>query len=371
MTNLLSALIVLAGAICLLFFVQCTGQTPKTAAASYTGSKKSVALPKAFPEGEKMEGLNFVAPPEPFSQNPMPDVEAVGANWIAVIPYAYTRKNEPKVHYDNSKWQWWGERPEGCTRTVELAKEQGLKVMLKPQVYVPGSWTGDLAFTEEEWTQWEQDYRDYMLPMAKMAEQKKVDLLCIGTELKLGVQQREAFWRAFIKEVRALYSGKLVYAANWDEYELVPFWDALDYVGVNAYFPLVNEATPDVAALVEAWQPTVEKMRAFYEEVQKPILFTEFGYLSVDGCAYNTWELEGKIKQVAINEQAQANALEGLFRTFWPEPYWHGGFLWKWFPNMRGHEGYPAKDYTPQGKIGEQALKKWYSAPKEEEPPVD
>lgn len=360
--NLFANYLVLAASIGLLFLLwSCTGTTPQSAASVYAASAPISALP-SHPDTEKIEGLNFVAPPEPFNQDPMPQVAEVGANWIAVIPYAYTRQNEPKVHYDNSKWQWWGERPEGCAQTVALAKENGLKVMLKPQVYVPGSWTGDLRFTPEEWEQWEQEYRDYVLPMARMAEEKGVDLLCIGTEFKISVQERLAFWQHFIKEIRAVYSGQLVYAANWDEYEMVQFWEDLDYVGINAYFPLVPDATPSVDGLIKAWQPTVQRLREFHQQVQKPILFTEFGYLSVDGCAYNTWELEGKIKQIRINEQAQANALEGLFRTFWPEPFWHGGFLWKWFPNMRGHEGYPAKDYTPQGKVAETNLKKWYQA---------
>ncbi|MCB9332001.1 MAG: hypothetical protein H6574_13045 [Lewinellaceae bacterium] len=61
-----------------------------------------------------------------------------------------------------------------------------------------------------------------------------------------------------------------------------------------------------------------------------------------------------------INEQAQANCLEALLSTMQAEPWWAGGFLWKWFPNGRGHEGYPERDYTPQGKVGEAVLRRWY-----------
>jgi hypothetical protein len=71
--------------------------------------------------------------------------------------------------------------------------------------------------------------------------------------------------------------------------------------------------------------------------------------------------LEKRIHQLNVNEKAQANALEALFQSFAGEPYWHGGFLWKWFPNMQGHEGYPEKDYSPQGKAGSLVLKTWYS----------
>lgn len=60
---------------------------------------------------------------------------------------------------------------------------------------------------------------------------------------------------------------------------------------------------------------------------------------------------EQGIEERNINEQAQANCFEALFSTFQPEDWWAGGFMWKWFPNMRGHEGYPERDYTPQGKF--------------------
>ncbi len=306
-------------------------------------------------------GLSFVAPPAPFPKNPMPAVKKTGANWIAVIPYAYTRAGEPRVNYNESEWQWWGEKPEGCRKTVELAKAAGLNVMLKPQVYVPRSWTGHLDFpSAADWEKWEAEYQAYILPMAELAQQHDVELFCIGTEFKIGSRKRPAFWRALIRKIRTRYDGKLVYAANWDEYQQVPFWDELDYIGINAYFPLVDAPTPAVAALKKAWTPHLEKLKAFSEQIGRPVLFTEYGYLSVDGCAYNTWELEGRIRSLDINEQAQANALQACFETFFVQPFWAGGFLWKWFPNMQGHEGYPAKDYTPQGKKAAEVLSRFY-----------
>lgn len=313
--------------------------------------------PKTSPN---MSGLNFVAPPEPFSNDPMTEVKAVSAAWIAVIPYAYTRSGEASVRY-NSEWQWWGERPEGVAKTIKLAKAAGIKVVLKPQVYVPGSWTGDLDYdSKQEWENWERDYEAYIMPFVAMADSMEVPVFCIGTEFKIGARKREAFWRKLIKKVRARYSGKLIYAANWDEYLDVPFWDALDMVGINAYFPLIQKATPSVQELQQAWKPHRAAIRQFYVKTKKPIVFTEYGYLSVDGCAYNTWELEAKVKKLKINEQAQSNALEALLSTFWDEPYWHGGFIWKWFPNMRGGEGYNVRDYTPQGKQGYETLQRWY-----------
>ncbi len=310
----------------------------------------------------KVRGLTLVAPPEPFSSDPMSDVRAVGANWIAVVPYAFTRRGVPAVRYNTlPKMQWWGERPEGVCETIRLAHAAGIKVMLKPQVYVPGGWTGDLAFDDEAaWARWEEQYADYILYMARMADSMRAEMLCVGTEFRRAVAERPKFWVELIAQVRRVYKGALTYSANWDDWQEVPFWSALDYIGLSAYFPLSEADTPRVSDLCVAWRPHVQRLRDFSREKSKAILFTEFGYLSVDGAAGRTWELERDIAQRAVNELAQANAIEALLTTFYREPWWAGGFLWKWFPGMRGHEGYPERDYTPQSKQAEAVLRRWY-----------
>ncbi len=308
-----------------------------------------------------VKGLSFVAPSRPFTSNPMPLVASVGADWIAVIPYGFCRLGDSIVHFDENK-QWWGEGKTGCEETIRLAHEANLNVMLKPQIWIPQGWTGDLDFkTDEEWETWEKSYEQYILLFSDIATKNKVDMLCIGTEFKISVQKRPDFWRSLIAKVRIHYQGKIVYAANWDEYQLISFWNDLDYIGINAYFPLVEEATPSIPSLRKAWQPILKNIEKLHTKFDRPVIFTEFGYLSTDGCAYNTWELERTMREMPINEQAQANAYEGLFDTFWQKTWWHGGFMWKWFPEPPKPESRQYRDYTPQGKLGEQVLKRWYS----------
>ena len=313
----------------------------------------------------KMRGLSFVAPPRPFSFDPMPAIKNVKADWIAVIPYAFSRIGQTGVWHDTSnQHKWWGEKPEGVRKSIELAHEAGLQVMMKPQVYVPRDWTGGIEFeTDEEWEEWEANYEKYLMIYVEIAEEYNLPLLCIGTEFEKSVVQREEFWRSLIAKVREKYSGQLTYAANWDGFENVTFWDELDYVGIDAYFPLIATQTPAVKDLKKAWKEPLKKIEKLYCRYDKPILFTEFGYLSVDGCAYKTWELEKQRKELSVNEQAQANALEALFEVFWEKDWWAGGFLWKWYPNRKGTEERIVKDYTPQGKIAEECLQKWYGMP--------
>ena len=294
----------------------------------------------------------------------MVDVQQVGANWISVIPFGYSYKGKTFVRYNLSKYQWWGEKPEGVRKTIQLAKESGIGILLKPQVYVPGSWPGGIQFdNEKDWEKWEKEYSEYILTFAKIAQEEKVDIFCIGTEFKQALQERPAFWISLIKEIRSIYSGPLTYAANWDEFFTIPvsFWKKLDFAGLDAYFPLSEEGTPAVKDLKEAWIPIKHRIAEVAKKIKIPVIFTEYGYLSVDGCAGNSWELEQVIDKLSINQQAQANAIEALMQTFWKEDWWAGGFIWKWFPKMQGHEGYPDKDYTPQGKLSLTILKLWFS----------
>ncbi|MBL7814187.1 MAG: hypothetical protein JNL70_04200 [Saprospiraceae bacterium] len=310
---------------------------------------------------DKIKGLTLVAPREPFKNEPMTEVKSVNAEWIAVVPYGFTRQGIPSVRYDGFGQHHWGELFEGVKVTIDSAHKAGLKVMLKPQVWVGGGWIGGLDFaTDADWLKWETEYENYILPFAKIADSTHVSLLCIGTEVKQSAMKRAQFWRNLIVKIKKVYKGQLVYAANWDEYEFVTFWNDLDYIGIDAYFSLVPKATPSVSELEKAWQPHITAIRNFQKKQNKPVLFTEFGYMPIDSCTYQSWEIEKRRRNMAINEDAQANAIDALFSVFWKEKWWAGGFLWKWFPEVKATEGTQIKDYSPQGKKAIGVLQKWY-----------
>jgi len=307
-----------------------------------------------------IKGMTMVAPPSAIGNAEIQDMKSVNTEWIALVPYGFSRLENPNIRFNLDR-QWWGEREEGIRESIRLAHENDMNVMLKPQVYIHNSWVGYVDFaTEEEWVAWENAYSDYIHFYGKLAAEMDVELFCIGTEYKIAVQKRTAFWRRLVREVRAYYPGELIYSSNWDGYDKVPIWDDLDYIGISAYFPLTDQKTPTINSLNLKWRPIKAKLERFAKNYEKPIVFTEYGYLSTDKCAWKTWELEKNIRSRPINERAQANAYNSLLKTFWKEDWWGGGFLWKWFPAGMGHEGYPERDYTPQGKLSEETIREWY-----------
>jgi len=316
---------------------------------------------------DKMRGMSVVAAASPIGGTPIKNLNNIGVNWVAALPYAYYVVNNPRI--DSVSVCPLPDCPHGPStkyavlELIQKSKQEGIKVMLKPQLWAEAEWIGDMAFdTESKWDQFEANYTDFVLEWAQIAEDMNVELLCIGTEIAKFVVHRPNYWRGLITKIRQIYNGPLTYAANWDDYQEVSFWDELDYIGVDAYFPLMPGQTPPVCELITAWEPYEQELSAYAGQYNKPILFTEFGYLSVDGCAYNTWELEAKMSANKINEQAQANAVHALVEVFGTKAWWAGGFQWKWYADDLSAtcENDLAKDYTPEGKMAIDMLKELY-----------
>lgn len=315
----------------------------------------------------KIKGMSIVAAANPIDGTPVENLSAIGVNWTAVLPYAYYVANNPTI--DSVSVCPLPGCPHGPTtraavvELIQKSKQEGLKVMVKPQLWAEDEWIGHMTFdSEAKWDQFELNYTDFILDWVQVAVNTDADIFCIGTEIANFVTHRPNYWRGLIAQIRQVYNGKLTYASNWDDYQDVNFWDELDYVGVDAYFPLIPDEVPLVCDLIDAWDPYVQELSSYSNAQNTPILFTEFGYLSVRGCAYNTWELEAKMSSNEMNEEAQANALHALIEVFGPKSWWSGGFQWKWYADNLSEycEEDVTKDYTPEGKMAMDVLEVLY-----------
>ena len=96
-----------------------------------------------------MKGITMVAPPSKIGHEEMKDLKRVNTEWIALVPYGFSRIDKPAIRFNLDR-QWWGEREEGIIESIRLAHENDIKVMLKPQVYIHNSWVGDVEFDNED-----------------------------------------------------------------------------------------------------------------------------------------------------------------------------------------------------------------------------
>ena len=303
-----------------------------------------------------IKGVGLVASVKEIKPEAFTAILNTNANSITIMPYAFCSVGQPMVQYNNPR-QWWGEKDEGVIGTIVLAKQNGLSIMLKPHLWLRhGSYTGDFMLPDEKsWQIFEDSYKNYVLHYAKICDSLQVQMFCIGIELGTAVRERPAYFSQLIDEVKAVYKGKITYAANWDDYGRFPFWNKLDFIGVDAYFPLINATNPTVAELQTAWQPHIAKMETLSKQFKKPIIFTEYGYRNTDSCTAEPW----KENVATINNQAQANAYEGLYKAIANKPWFAGGFVWKWYADDYYRNATRA-DYTPQNKEAQKVMANWY-----------
>lgn len=307
---------------------------------------------------EKFNGVNFVSTStvqknaECFSP-----LSSINANSVAIVPFCFGDTKTGEITIE-PKWQWWGETQEGVKTLVKHAQSKELRVMIKPQIWFNhGTFTGDVSFqNEEQWANFLSAYKRYFLAYAKICEDLEVDLFCIGTELGEIVKNKPEFWTNLISEIKEIYSGKLTYAANWDNYTNIPFWNELDYIGIDAYFPVSMEKTPSVEEVKKGWNTHIPEINALCNTVDKPFIFTEFGYRSMDFSGKEPWDSS---KRTEVNLEAQKNCFEGTFSSVWQEELMAGGFIWKWYPdNSSG--GDLDNRFTPQNKPCLEVISKHY-----------
>lgn len=254
-------------------------------------------------------------------------ITTIGANWVAIHPYAGISKD------GSVSWSRFDPNTyaESVRRPIREAHERGLKILVKPHLAYWGSgfsWRGEIDF--EDPAARKRFFRDYTRWTAYMAElSADADAFTVGCELDELVGY-ETEWRELIAEVRGKTQAPLTYAANWPTFEKVPFWDALDAVGIQAYFPLSEKPDPGFDELRDAWAKRMSELRAFSTRVQRTIVFTELGYNQSMDAAKMPWDY--RVDATDAAERLQLRCLQVALEAVDAEPSVSGAFLWKWFP---------------------------------------
>ncbi|MEM7200937.1 MAG: hypothetical protein AAF628_11760 [Planctomycetota bacterium] len=260
-------------------------------------------------------------------------IRDVGATWIATHPYAQIGA-DGSVRFRGFKD---ATPPRHLTRPIEEAHRQGLKIMIKPHLAYwgsPFSWRGEIDFADRAerkrfWT----EYRRWIVTLARAC--RDADAFVVGTEVDRLLGD-VAEWRALIRDVRAETKAPLTYAANWTDYRRVGFWDALDAIGIQAYFPLTEKPAPTVEDLRAAWQQQMAELRDYSAEVGRPVVFSELGYNRSHRAAATPWESHTDGEDA---EPLQLDCMRVALEAVEAESTVVGAFLWKWFPTSRRRHG--------------------------------
>ncbi len=285
-------------------------------------------------------------------------IKNMHANAVAIVPYSFTRHPKEATPIPVAK-RTGSENDESVIQSSENAQALGLSVILKPQIWVGrGMWTGDIDMhSDDDWLLFFKHYGHWISHYAMLSEIYDWEVLCIGTELVQTTLKNEMAWRKLIQSTRTIYSGLVTYAANWgEEFENIKIWDALDFIGLNCYYPLSTKDNPSDRELDKGFSEVIKKVEKVYDKYHKPILFTEIGFPCIEAPWKEPHRDWGDFK---VNGDHQKRCYEVVFEGIKNKP-WCGGILWWKFPSDINTTHTRNTGFSPSGKPAEEVITKWF-----------
>jgi hypothetical protein len=240
-------------------------------------------------------------------------------------------------------------------RVAMGAHSRGMRIMLHPVLEIQqaayGQWRATLR--PDSWEQWFISYKRAILAIAALADRGGIEMLCIGSEL-VSSEKYSDLWEDLIRNCRNIYGGQLLYSSNWTDHSRARFVKQLDYLGLSAYYSLHQSTqTPTLHELIAQWRTIQSEIRRWQKRFGKPVILTEIGYPSVDGCSRRPWDYTSKLP---LNLKEQELCYQSFLEAWHGITYLKGIFVYNWW----GDGGENDRDYTPRNKPAENVLRQWY-----------
>jgi hypothetical protein len=308
-----------------------------------------IARPAYSTDLPPMRGVNMIqVPGHPFggvsARRSLGALRRLGADTVALIPFLW------QATPSSTSIARGSDMPDPALRTaIREAHSAGLRVVVKPHIWIPDHWAGAVAPADEAgWSKWFASYGAEMNRIAQIAAEEKAEALVVGTELSGTISRTE--WSKVIAGVRARYRGPLLYVAHdLSEAEAVPFWNSLDAIGISLYPPLGADPAGRRSAMAAAGA----RLDRLAQRVDKPVLVAEVGLRSAVGAADKPWE-SAEERPAEPDPLLQAQVLAEWFSAL-DRPTIRGVLVWRWFSDPAA--GGPADtDFTVQNKPAEGVL---------------
>lgn len=302
------------------------------------------ALAQSAPT-ERQNGVNLIQDPafpfgSPAAETVLTRLAADGATMVALVPFLWQAKP------DSPDIVRGGDMSDDALRAgIRAARAAGLKVMIKPHIWVPERWAGAVGMASDaDWITWFSRYQTEIVRLARIAAEEKAEYFSIGTEASQSTERPE--WADVIAAVRAVFPGKLTYSAHWsEEVARFPFWDRLDAVGVTLYPVLGGDTDPD------AWRASmtaeIDPVIAVANRVGKPVWVTEIGLRSATGATARPWE-SAEERTATPAGDLQADVLAVWYEVL-NRPEVGQILVWRWITNPDAG-GTTDTDFTVQNK---------------------
>lgn len=292
------------------------------------------------------------------SAEALDELVALGCTWVSFTPFGRLWD----LHSTDIAMDFelpFRENRAAMLRVISQAHARGLAVLLVPHLWLDaGGWRGDLdPGSDARWARWFASYTHFVTEWARVARDGHVEMFSVGVEMKSSSHTHGVQWLDVIDAIRRVYTGMLTYSANWDEEPQVTFWDRLDVVGINAFYPLAEH---DGAGLDVLRRGALERARQLGEWAAREgrsVMFTEFGYTARANPAVRPWEWPDSMGDVHVDTHAQADAYRALLEAFVPQPWFAGAFVWRYYANPMDASQESAWGFSPRGREAEDVLR--------------
>lgn len=358
----------------------CTTQTPLES-QQQSDVISDVGFIKGFSWGWTGQRGQYTGPEPAMS---MQKLAATNATWICLAFGAEMETfDSPKILFSDNNPEMVTDQEIRCA--IQLARDNNLKVIMKPVVNVRDeTWRAWIKFNNKDkttnkkaWESWWRDFRAMLLHYAAIAEETNCEMLCLGCEME-STEGYEKKWRALIADIRKVYSGVLTYNANWGREDAIPWWDAIDIIGISAYYPVgsedpnkwlkkgldqVPESDTTLEAIKKRWLPHKQKLAAISSKYHRPILFIELGVCSAKGFSAAPWTHPQP--DAVYDGDEQRRYYQATMETFWDEPWFVGFTWWAWPSDLYTlEEAKSNTGFCVYGKPAEELITEWYAKPR-------
>lgn len=266
----------------------------------------------------------------------------LGANSVGISFPIYTDGGSPTRVYPKAGVT---PTPESLQTLVALAKQRGLRVMLRPLIDEgnikngAGAWRGSVR--PRDMRSWFASYRKTIMLFLDAAQKADADVFVIGAELDSLVGQRRQ-WRELVAAVRRAYDVRLAYGDNWGQWITgrpgVPEVEN----GLDAYPQLPVSDSSSVEEITTAWTSWLKRRSGDLPET----IVHEIGIAATPGAYQNpaAWGKKGQRVAPKIQSKWFAGACAAVKSLNMPGIYFWTLDAWA--------DPAKAKTYDPGSFIG-------------------
>ena len=272
------------------------------------------------------------------------EIAATGASDILIaVPWSVPHVGSHALRSDVARG--------ALSAVIRASVSADLAVSVMPIITVAsrpeGQWRGVLQPLDRGifWS----NYTGLIRDVAVDAERGGATRLVVGSELNS--LEDDPAWSDVIDTARSVFSGSLLYSANWDRYDEVPFWSQLDEVGVTAYFPIEDSQT---------WPDELARLHTFANAHQRPLVITEYGYPALESAGQRPWD---ETTGAAYDGLLQASLIDSALLSLQTNPP-AAHFLWNWF----GTGAVSEPSFTPRHRPASNVVRCRFQS---SEPPSD